>query len=82
MINNELILVPKDQFYEMIGSLERVDHGAELHHHPEKVLRWYLRQWINGDYQEVACTETLMDRPYPYPINHYVSARLVRLWNM
>lgn len=72
-----MVLVTKDQFYAMIGPLERLDTGATMHHHPEKMLRWRARQWQNGDYKELAFTETLYDRPYPYPVNHYVDQSLV-----
>lgn len=72
-----MVLVTKEQFYAMIGPLERLDTGATMHHHPEKTLRWQARQWQNGGYKLMAYTETFLDRPYPHPENHYVDQSLV-----
>ena len=76
-MTQRMIQVPKDQFYAMIGPLERIDTGATMHHHPEKMMRWRVRQWIGGEYQEVAAIETMLDRPYPHPEHHYVAERLI-----
>lgn len=77
-INDQLIQVPKDQFYAMIGPLEGgIDTGAQMHDYPTKILRWRMRQWVGGDYEEVAASEQLLSEPYPHPINYYVSQRVI-----
>jgi len=76
-INDQLVQVPKEQFYAMIGPLERIDSGATMHHHPEKILRWRMRQWVGGGYEEVAASEEMLDQPWPHPINYYVSQRII-----
>ncbi len=76
-MNTQMIQVTKDQFYNIIGPLEGSDTGATMHHHPEKVMRWRVRQWIGGNYEEVAYSETLLSRPYPHQKNYYVSQRIM-----
>lgn len=73
--NMSLVEVTKDEFYKRIGPLERVDTGAQMRHYPEKMLRWRVRQWIDGGYKEVAASEMLLDRPYPHPQHYYLATQ-------
>lgn len=72
-----MIQVPKDQFYAMIGQLERIDTGATMHHFPEHKIRWSVRQWIDGKYVEVAVAEQILSERFPQPTIYSVNQRLI-----
>lgn len=73
-----MVKVTKKEFYAMIAPLERLDTGATIHHYPEKMSRWRVRQWQNGEHKEVAYIETFISRRYPFPECHYVDESLIK----
>ena len=72
-----MVEVSKELFYAIIGPLERTDGSAHMSEYPEKILWTDVKIWENGNYREVARSETFLSRPYPHPMKYSVAEDLL-----